>query len=155
MRIIQLLLLAGALNGSAAMAVFKFEALLSAPKAGEIGEIMFDRRDWSANGSETGAMPREEFLRYFTEGTFHNEGTYCEIVYRSGQFAEPKNKKGGWVYCSGAFATKAGKVFRWNRVRVGVIEIEDSQHRTGWFILDKEPKTAQPDSSVNGALHRR
>lgn len=130
------------------MGVFKFEPLPTAPKADEIGEVMFDRRDWNSNNSEIVAMPREEFLRYFSEGTFYNDGKYTEIVYRSGKFAEPKSAKGGWIYCSGVFATKNGRVFRWNRTRLGVIEIEDAQHRTGWLILDESQKIAQPDGGT-------
>lgn len=116
-----------------AFAVFVHDPLPSPPKADEIGEVFFERSDWSTNNSEHVTMDREDFIRFFSEGTFQNNDT--KSPYDSKKYAEPLNEKGGWQYCRGAFATKSGKVFSFNRSRVGVLAIEDSQHRSGWLIL--------------------
>ena len=123
-----------------AQAIFPHTPLRSPVKAGEVGEIIFQRSDWSANHSEHVRMDREEFLRFFKEGAFRNDGNTLELVYRSDHFPKPLNEKGGWRYCHGAFATKNGRVFFWNRPREGVLEIRDNQYRTGWLILPKYMK---------------
>jgi hypothetical protein len=126
-------------------AAFKFEALPAAPKEAEIGEVIFTRSDYHSNNSEQVTMPREEFLRFFSAGVFHNTGETNERVYRSGEFVQPHNEKGGILYCSGAFATKTGQVFIFTRPRERVLEIEDVQHRTGWLIIEeKKPDAVQP-----------
>lgn len=119
-----------------ASAIFMHVPLPSPPKPEEIGEIVFERADWSVNNSEYVTMPREEFLRFFSKGTFSNGNP--RSIYDSTKYAEPLNEKGGWQYCSGAFATKSGRVFFFTRPRKGVLTVEDCQHRTGWLIL--EPK---------------
>lgn len=126
--------------GFEAHAIFKFEPLPAAPKADDVGEVMFDRSDRHSKDDETVTMEHAEFVKFFSDGKFHNEGTFIDEVYRSGKFAEPKNAKGGWMRCSGAFATKSGKVFKFNRARVGVLEIEDSKHQQGWLVIEKEVK---------------
>jgi hypothetical protein len=117
----------------AAAAAFLHVPLPTPPKSGDIGEVVFERRDWKANDDEQVTMPREEFLRFFSEGTFSNDSP--RGIYDSSRFAKPLNEKGGWQFCRGAFATKSGKVFFFHRPRQGVLEIEDCQHRTGWLIL--------------------
>ena len=114
---------------------FGFSSLPAPPAAEEIGEIKFDRRDWSVNNSEAVSLSRNEFLRYFVAGTFFNTGKSNEWVYQSGHFKEALNSGGGSMYCSGAFATKAGRIFTFKRPRIGVLEIEDADNRSGLLIL--------------------
>jgi hypothetical protein len=122
----------------AAVAAFLHVPLPSPPKSDDVGEIVFKRVDWRANDDEQVTMPREEFLRYFAEGTFSNSDP--RSIYESAKFAKPLNEKSGWQFCDGAFATKSGRVFFFSRPRKGVLEIEDSQHRTGWLILGPPKK---------------
>ena len=116
-----------------AFAVFVHDPLPYPPKADEIGEVFYERSDWSTNNSEHVTMDRADFIRFFSDGIFQNNDT--QSPYDSTKYAEPLNEKGGWQYCRGSFATKSGKVFSFNRSRVGVLAIEDSQHRSGWLIL--------------------
>lgn len=118
----------------AASAAFALIPLPSPPRPEEIGEIVFERSDWHANDDEHVTMSREEFLDFFTAGTFRNRDP--DSIYKSTKYAKPLNERGGWQTCKGAFATKSGKVFFFSRPRKGVLEIEDHQHRTGWLILD-------------------
>ena len=109
--------------------------LPSTPLATDIGQIAFERSDTSINNSERVTMDREQFVRFFSEGIFRNDGKTLQLVYKTDHFPKPLNKKGGWRDCSGAFATTGGAVFFWNRPREGVLMISDAQHRTGWLIL--------------------
>lgn len=118
-----------------AYASFIFGSLSAPPKADEIGEIKFDRSDTPINNSEAISLSRDEFIRYFREGSFFNDGKSIEWVYRSDHFKNPLNSKGGWMYCSGAFATKDGRIFTFNRPRVGVIEISDAKYNSGFLVL--------------------
>jgi len=120
---------------SAGYAGFVFKPMLAAPQESEIGEVKFDTSDAPINGSQAVGMSRDEFLRYFRERVFFNDGASIEWEYRSGHFKEPRNEKGGWMYCSGAFATKGGRVFTFNRPRVGVIEISDASNQLAFLVL--------------------
>jgi hypothetical protein len=102
------------------------------PKAEEIGEIMFERRDFSGNNSWHITISREDFLRFFSEGTFSTDFKSMEAI-RS--MPPDLNEKGGRNFCTGHFATKDGKVFEFNRYNPKALEITDSSYRTGWFIL--------------------
>lgn len=139
-----LALLGVCLPPTAALAVFAHVPLPSAPKADDVGEVAFERSDYSMNDSEHVRMERDEFLRFFQKGVFHNDGGALKLVYETDRLPKPLNKKGGWQHCGGAFATKTGAVFFWRRPRVGVIEITDHQYRTGWLIL---PEYLKPEST--------
>jgi hypothetical protein len=142
-----LTLLGVCLTPASAFAVFAHIPLPSPPKADEVGEVAFERSDYSENNSEHVRMERDEFLRFFQKGIFHNDGNgdnALKLVYKTDRFPKPLNKKGGWQYCGGAFATKSGAVFFWHRPRIGVIEITDHQYRTGWLIL---PEYLKPEST--------
>lgn len=136
-------LVASTLIPVTAYAVFAHRPLKAPVKANDVGEIMFKRADWSANNSEYVKMNRDEFLRFFKEGIFRND--INELVYESDHFQKPLNKKGGWQYCSGAFATKNGKVFFWKRPRIGVLEITNNQYHTGWLVLPVYMKQETPN----------
>lgn len=114
-----------------AFAVFGHSPLPASPKADEIGEIYFERSDTS----EYVTMRREDFVRFFSDGIFQNKDV--KSPYDSTRYAEPLSKTGEWQYCSGSFATTSGKVFAFNRSRLGVLHIEDSQYRSGWLVLPK------------------
>ncbi len=86
------------------------------------------------NHSEAVSLSRDEFIRYFREGTFFNDGKSLDWV-GSDHFKNPLNSKGGWMYCSGSFATKDGRVFTFNRPRVGVLEISDVKDNSGFLVL--------------------
>ncbi len=114
---------------------FIFLSLPKPPKASDIKEIKFNRSDTSINHSETVILSREEFLRFFEEGVFWNDETSQDKVYKSGDFKKPLNEQGGWIHCSGVFATKDGYVFTFKRPRVGVLEISDAEYRSGFLVL--------------------
>lgn len=120
---------------SAAYSAFVFQSLPSPPKASNIGEIKFDRSDASANNSESISLSREEFLKFFEEGLFLNDAASLDRVYRSDHYKKPLNAEGGWMYCSGAFATKDGNIFTFTRPRIGVLEISDANYQSGFLVL--------------------
>ena len=114
-----------------ALAIFGHSPLPAPPTADEIGEIYFERSDTS----EYVTMRRDDFVRFFSEGTFQNNDV--KSPYDSTKYAEPLSKSGKWQRCSGSFATKSGKVFTFNRSRLGVLHVEDSQYRSGWLVLPR------------------
>ena len=118
-----------------AYAIFQYVPAPSVPKKNDVGQVIFERSNWSANDSEHVRMDREEFLRFFGEGVFTNDYKVYRMIFDSDHFSKPLNDKGGWRYCRGAFAAKGGDVFFFNRPREGVLVITDTKYRTDCLIL--------------------
>ena len=122
-------------TSSVLLAVFAFVPLdTPPPKATDIGEIQFERSDTSIDNSEYISIPREEFLRFFADGTFSTEFKTMEII----RTMPPDiNQNGGRNLCAGHFATKDGRIFAFCRYTKTSLEISDSNYKQGWFILEK------------------
>lgn len=121
---------------SAVCGAYIFSPLPDAPKAAEIGEILFERTDTPFDGDYV-TIPRDEFLRFFSDGQFRNDFA-CQAHVRSNLFAEVRNVKGKLEHSAGAFATTDGRIFSWTRPREGVLEIEDAKRRMGWLIYPRK-----------------
>jgi hypothetical protein len=122
-------------TSSVLLAVFAFVPLdTPPPKATDIGEIQFERSDTSINNSKYISIPREEFLRFFTDGTFSTEFKTME---RIRTMPPDINQNGGQNLCAGHFATKDGRIFAFCRYTKTALEISDSNYKQGWFILEK------------------
>jgi hypothetical protein len=104
------------------------------PKAETIGEILCDVRDAGWKGFENHVLAKPELSRFLTSGRFATtlNARQAELAKR-----EEKSAKGGPVYCSGVFATKDGRVFKFRRPNKQVLEIEGVDG-VGWFIIDGE-----------------
>ena len=122
--------------GDRAAAAFGFDPLPAAPQVERVGQVIFEQSDVSVNHSEYVTVKREDFLRYFSEGKFVNSSP--DDIYKSPQLQLQVNDRGGAIFCRGAFATKDGQVFFFNMPRKNVLEIEDSEYRTGWLIISKK-----------------
>jgi hypothetical protein len=102
------------------------------PRAEAIGQILCDVRDAGWKGFENHVLTKPELSRFLSSGRF---ATALNERQTERAKREEKNSKGGPVYCSGVFATKDGRVFKFRRPNKEVLEIEGVDG-VGWFIVD-------------------
>jgi len=120
-------------SSSALLAVFAFAPLdTPPPKISDIGEIQFDRSDTSINNSAYISIPREEFLRFFSDGRFSTDFRTMDRII---SMKPDINQQGGRNLCAGHFATKDGRVYAFCRYTRGALEISDVNYKTGWLVL--------------------
>ena len=116
--------------------------LAAVPREVQIGQFVCER----THTRPTRTLSRDDFLRYLREGRLAVGGSVRnEIFSRRFEPVRPDqpSQPSAAVFCQGAFATLSGEVFLWRLVKERVLEIEDSDHHTGWLIIDQgsAPKT--------------
>lgn len=104
------------------------------PKAETIGEILCDARDAGEKGFENYVLTKPELFRFLSKGRFTTtwDARLSEIAKRA-----EKSAKGGPIYCSGVFATKDGRVFKFRRQNRQVLEISGVDGG-GWLVIEDE-----------------
>lgn len=104
------------------------------PKAAMIGEILCDARDAGENGFENHVLSDVELSRFLSKGRFTTtwDARLAEVAKR-----EEKSAKGGPIYCSGVFATKDGRVFKFRRHNKQVLQIHGVSGG-GWLVIEGE-----------------
>ena len=102
------------------------------PVAGNIGEIMFIRKDGLGNREENVEFTREQLMLFFTSGKFYKSPA---LFYKIANVAPERNEQNGVMIATGYLATKDGRVFGWSRVNRHILRIFDAQNRTGFLLL--------------------
>jgi hypothetical protein len=110
------------------------EDITRQPREDEIAQFLVER----PTTPPAKRMSRDEFLEFFRKGRFGGIAAWIEedSRYRATRSGQTNSSKSIPVLCQGAFAVKSGDVFLWRLVKEKVLEIEDSEHHTGWLFLD-------------------
>ncbi len=120
---------------------FLYKALPDKPKFSQFAEFYQERYDVIYNNARTLAIPKEDFVAALKAGDFKSSDpglAYKNIAYPYDPDLPRYN---------GAFSLNDGTLFIWKIPREGIIEIQDSQYRTGFIFYPKEMLKLTEDKS--------
>jgi hypothetical protein len=104
------------------------------PKEETIGEILCDVQDAGEKGFENHVLTNIELSRFLSKGRFTTtwDAQLAEVAKQ-----EERSAKGGPIYCSGVFATKDGRVYKFRRHNKQLLQISGVSGG-GWLVIEGE-----------------